>query len=275
MIVLSIDPGNTYTGWCVSWAHPLRETSEPTPGVWGAVRVGDRGVYTAARELRETIGAVLSRRETWTTTEAITHVYVEQAPIASRDDKLGNEADIGWKQGWAAAHMALIVAPYCVPIPVQVSAWRESMIIESTRAGFLLQAPSRKRAVPAALVVGRNAIANVKRIEGGRFEVEYKCGHHATAPNYSAMTERFVECPECAKPPRTEDLTAEEIRDAWKELACRFAAHWAPETYARLVADARSRARTEKPDHQLQGVPDACEALGINVHAYRLAETST
>jgi hypothetical protein len=265
MSILTIDPGSTYTGWCISWDPPFEARRGYGP-LFGSIRVGDRGIYAAAMELRERIGG--RARE-------IKSVYVEQAPIASREDKLGNEADIGWKQGWAAAHMALVVCPDVCPIPVQVSAWREAMIIQSTRGGFLVQAPRRTRdAVVLPARVGRSGIQQVKRLEGGRFDVEYRCGHKATAPDYEALAESFADCAQCATPPRSEHRSAEEIRDAWKELACKVAHHWWPDNYDKIVQDARSRARAfDKPDHQLQGVPDACEAAGISVYAHSVLKS--
>jgi Tfp pilus assembly protein PilV len=65
-------------------------------------------------------------------------------------------------------------------------------------------------------------------------------------------------------------MTADEAkRDEWKRLACALVlAKW-PEAYEAMAAPCRARARTAKPDHQIEGVSDACEAACIAFHVLR------
>ena len=57
-----------------------------------------------------------------------------------------------------------------------------------------------------------------------------------------------------------------DVRDAWKAVVCEIVSKLWPGHYRELVDDARSRARTPKKDHELMGVSDACDAVGIGVH---------
>lgn len=286
MIVLGIDPGSSHTGWCVARDNPLRGEEHIR---FGSLRIREpESVYHAAWRLRRglvaefgRLGFSLDEIEAYERGGLIDRVFVEQAPITSkktrvgRDGELhtkGNEGEIGWRQGWAAATMALVLAPRVAPEPVPVSTWRETMCIESSRAGFLLQAPQRTRTPqPETLTTtGRIGIVRVEPVGGNQYFVYYRCGHRGTCPSFDNLdTDLWSTCQECrrggTKTPSAK-LDGDEIRDAWKATACRFVARWCPTQYAALVQDARSRARDEHPDHRLQGVSDGCEAVGIALH---------
>lgn len=99
--------------------------------------------------------------------------------------------------------------------------------------------------------------------------VRFSCGHEVTVDGMASLTAMGTNCPRCRDREKRRD-PAEEIRDAWKLLACDGIAHFFPILFAELVTDARSRARDKtKEPWQLAGVSDACEAAWIAIHTAR------
>ena len=195
-------------------------------------------------------------------------VGIEQPPPTVRKDvNHGHQAPIGWRLGLAASTVIVPALRRGWPVTeVPVGEWRATMLVHAARGGLLIQKPSRRGRVGRPMLTPTGStVARAQRLgESGGFEVHFKwCAHVHVADNYEDMIE-IVNCPECAKPPKP--VTYDEIRDAWKRICCEWVAHFWPDEYVRIVAQAKKTARTEKPDHQLVGVADACEAVGVAVH---------
>jgi predicted lipoprotein with Yx(FWY)xxD motif len=106
--------------------------------------------------------------------------------------------------------------------------------------------------------------------ERGRYYATFKgCDHRADIGGSFAEVEASPTkmCPQCNLATMATGMTPDEWRrDEWKRLACTAVAHRWPTLYAAVVEDARGRARSQKPDHRLAGVADACEAAGVALH---------
>jgi hypothetical protein len=181
-----------------------------------------------------------------------TRVSIEvPPPTAKRSTRHGKQADIGWKLGYLTGLVdGYLDNQYQIRL-VQVSTWRAAMLQLSTAWGIPASKPTEE--------TSRKARARLVRIERelGRIFVVWSCGHR-TATQFDRLNQAAQEgCTKCS------ESSAFDARDAWKELAVRLATkHW-PHVIDPLIRDARSRARTVKPAHQLSGVPDACEATWI------------
>lgn len=74
-------------------------------------------------------------------------------------------------------------------------------------------------------------------------------------------------CDQCeAEGNRHADKRAEDVTDRWKRVAVTAALAIWPGVVEPLRDTARRRAQRPHPDHQLVGVPDACEAIWVGVH---------
>lgn len=250
-MILSIDPSSTYTGIA-------KRSGEDVQLYRVRMHPGE-----PERSYRERISPVLleipiCRPE---------HVLVEEVPDNARKDvgRSGQQAVIGRSVAYVAG---LTVAGYLdrgVRVTrVQPSEWRESMLIWAARRGQLLEKPRRSQRVIPPEQVGRNRVTTTQRIGAGLFRLTFECGHSAEV-EYAALGETR-DCKACiVRPERTMD-DAEWVRDEWKRIACAVVERHFPEPYAQLVAEARASARGPKPDHRLEGVSDACEALCIGLH---------
>lgn len=193
-------------------------------------------------------------------------VGIEIPPDTARADvHHGGQAAIGWALGYL---QGLVEAPLRRGgrriAHVEVAAWRRAMLVWSNRWGVLAQEPAMNPPPVASELMKRQPFEVARK--GTGFELVWAgCGHRSPVASYEQLIgSPPYACPEC-EPERLRKLAdpAEWRREQWKILACRLVqAHW-PVEYAALVADARERVRTEKADHELAGVADACEAVWI------------
>lgn len=188
-------------------------------------------------------------------------------PTARTDTRHGHQAAIGYPIGYVSGLIAARAIQLGFEVVrVNVSPWRDSMLIDAARRGLVLDRPGRKRRRKAL-----GAKSPVRRIDRGahgeRSVLWVGCEHsYRLTPDADLLPQinHLVEaggCPECRRP-----ATPDEVRDQWKRVACQWAKHRWPDSYRRLVVEARRSARTDRPDHQLAGVPDACEAAGVAHH---------
>lgn len=192
-------------------------------------------------------------------------LVVEQAPPTAHQDtgKKGRQAAIGFPLGLVAG---LVCARRLDPRPrlVDPGEWRRRMLELGQGLGLGLSAPRREgESAPAPgplppKAIGADGISRVGKL----FRIRYRCGHEVdfAPPPQDAPSL----CPRCSGPQPVDRRTdAERIRDEWKAVACRFVASLWPDKYSALVAGASSRAANIREDHQLAGVADACEAVGV------------
>lgn len=200
-----------------------------------------------------------------------TRVLLERAPDKARADvKRRGQALVGWSLGFLAGLIFGEIrrrrARSEIGVGLEaVADWRASMLLLSHQWGVGAQKPSAKggpRPSPS------REPRTVERIERG-FVVRWgACGHGTPVSDLIGLRSFPHErCPKCHSIGKIEP-GADERRDRWKELSCRLVrAHW-PGPYEALVADARSRARTDPPDHRLAGVSDAADATWIAASAW-------
>lgn len=180
----------------------------------------------------------------------------------------GAQAEIGFAQGWlgglvAGRLHAIGAAVHLAP----VQDWRDHMLEVAAEIGAPMVAPRRGRAA-----LGPETAVERFRLgsePGGAITRTWlPCAHQERFPDYGMLARaQTVRCPLCPRAARPKASAAESVRDAWKATACRFVEQLALGAYMELVADARSRARAaDMPDHQLVGVSDACEAVGIALY---------
>lgn len=253
-MIVSIDPSSTYTG--IAWRTPE------------AVRLFRVRMHPGDPE-RSYIERLTEHLPNGRPGDIMRpeHVLVEEVPDNARKDagRSGQQAVIGRSVAYVAGIMVARYLDHRVPVTrIQPREWRESMLIWAARRGQLLEKPSRSKRVIPPEQVGRNRVTGTQRIGPGRFRLTFECGHSEDV-DYAQLGESR-DCKACIiRPERTMD-DAEWIRDEWKRIACAVVErHW-PEPYAALVSEARATARTHKPDHRLEGVSDACEALCIGLH---------
>jgi hypothetical protein len=257
-IRVGIDPGNDYLGLAV-----YRLGADPDLECHG-IRVGGkpgkvfRDVLVPKLEPLARHGATL---------------VIERPPEkVRRDVNHGAQAPIGYALGYVSGMVAGLWHQHGAPVHrVTVRDWRTSMGVFNARRGLVLTEPGAKGERERWRAMGLQAtrpsqVADVKRVDGG-WTVRYRCGHKATFDKYDALTTRGGECQECQRALRPAMTRAEAVTDAWKLRACQgIKEHW-PEEYERIVSAARKRAKTNKADHRLAGVPDACEAAWVALHA--------
>lgn len=273
-IVLGVDQSNEATGLACVKAHP-----DPRQRLHAFLAhpmlTGDQGVIRSVTErIRPTLRGWLAELPSGST-----RVCIELAPPTMRADvKHGPQAAIGFAQGWLGG---LVAGALLADIPVDtglglsrvgvhlvpVADWRQTMLRTAAEIGCPLAPPRRGRASNPSGNVERFTVAagssgptSLRRVWSG-------CEHEEEFADLAVlMRSQTTKCPSC-RGSRSSMSDAEAVRDGWKELACWFVKALAPEPYARVVAQARARARRrDTPDHHLAGVADACEAVGIALH---------
>ena len=292
-ISLAVDPGNRHTGIACAW------TNAPTPGIKDIHLAAMEGIVMFAgdveRSVRERVipalldaagaipespartqdGVSLSYEEKRTLLRnAGTPLWLEEPPDFSRSDvNHGSEARIGYAEGWLSG---LVAGQMGLPTRrVTVSEWRATMLIACGAYGTWVVAPSRRRApTPLAVAAQRSDVTSCP--DGGFRRTFRECGHTQIFASFSDLKKHATgSCSVCALPRPKELDPAEWVRDEWKRIACAGIKRAWPERYAPLVAEARGRRRVkpgdtappENADHHVVGVPDACEAAWIAVHA--------
>lgn len=204
---------------------------------------------------------------------AVVPVRLERAPVTARADvKHGHQAAIGWALGLLAGEIRgrLRVHGYTDVELVEVSTWRERMILWSNRWGVPCTAPAKEPLFKPGVKPRRRYVGRGKEKE---FVVTWEgCDHEQTIADFDALLSfSTTQCPACEGSARRDvSDPAEWRRREWKKLACRLVAALWPAPYAAMVSAAAARARTEKEDVDLSGVSDACEAVWIAVSALDL-----
>lgn len=201
-------------------------------------------------------------------------VTIERPPPTARDGAHGGakQAEIGFTLGLLIGATAerLSAAGHLVEL-ADVSSWRASMLLWSTRWGVLAEEPTRAPLTAVALQETSRGMVQGSRIERKRdgLEVVWSgCGHR-TAVSFGGISSfPHRRCPTCSEIPLRRPGTDDKEwkRQAWKALACTLVGrHW-PAEYSTLLYQARSAARVSHQDHEFAGVADACEAVWIAVH---------
>lgn len=256
MVIVGIDQSNAATG--IGVVRPAERLQERLLWLEPILMLDD----DVERSVLERIYPVL---EHWTEHDRA-QLWVEQAPPMMRSDvKHGAQASIGFAQGWLGG---LIAGRFLGRFPVHrvgPSPWRTTMLVEAARAGLVLPEPGRKPPPPPPGQVQR---FKVDRAGAAFVRVWDGCNHRETFHTYADLHKAQAQaCTTCAAGNAVQTLTdAEAVRDAWKATACRFVRHFWPGMYDNVVRGAQARARSDRPEHRLAGVADACEAVGIALH---------
>ena len=262
MRVLGVDPGSEHVGL--------------------AVRVNDEVVYLGAvRMLPELHRSWARIDDVLTRYQGFDAVLIERPPPTVRADvEHGPQAVIGY----AIGRVTGAVESWCwsrgiVPQLVDVSTWRDAMLVDANRRGLRLVKPSRHAVPDRGNAPARFDAFTVKQTPGtggatGRppsFDLEYTaCGHRHVAGSFDQLAAARRAHPTCAIcSPAAKPAGPADVRERWKEAACAYANLVAPSAYRALVEHTRSRAKTIRHDWQLAGVADACEALGLTATAWR------
>jgi hypothetical protein len=146
---------------------------------------------------------------------------------------------------------------------MQVDTWRGTALACAVKWGQPMTKPRLSR---AASQLPDNPVKKVDRLDAATVIVHRACGHSHRVNQAYLVNQGPPSCPTCHAKTASRRPTADK-RDLWKERACQFVEAFWPDQYERLVGPARARARGDKPDHQLSGVADACEAVGIALGA--------
>lgn len=280
--VIGIDPGSSYTGVAVAIGEP----GDPAPQLLRLSGVvmgsGDVAGSVRSRVLPEVERCCVAGCGT-----SATSIWLEEPPeYAHADVGHGSEARIGYALGWLSGLVAGGAHAFWAPNQLvlrraAVRAWRDHMLVFCGRRGLLMQAPTRASipGVRSSFAPGLTQRFSVKNAGGGGFVRSWSgCGHEdqfASFADLRAAEDRT--CHTCAVASKADPKPdpAAWVRDEWKRLACVGIARFWPDLYAPLVVGAQERRRFaggaavagEKPDHQLAGVADACEAAWLSLYA--------
>lgn len=257
-LVLGFDQSNRVTGFGV--VRPAERLQERLLWMEAIPMLSDDdGVE------RSVLERIYPLVEHWSSHNRV-RIWIEQAPpMVRRDVKHGPQAAIGFAQGWLGG---LIAGRFLGQFPVTrvgPDVWRATMLVEAARAGLVLPEPGRRPPPPPPGQVQR---FKVDRAGAAFVRVWDGCNHRETFTTYADLHKApATACTTCAAGDAVQTLTdAEAVRDAWKKTACRFVHHFWPGMYGNIIQDALSRARSDRPEHKLAGVADACEAVGIAIH---------
>tara|TARA_R110000824_G_scaffold54028_1_gene149041 strand:+ start:7101 stop:7898 length:798 start_codon:yes stop_codon:yes gene_type:complete len=258
-MIFGVDPSGSYVGLAsvvdaeVTGLRSVRcFTGEPERSYWDRIRpailemVGDEAVAVWAIE--------------------------KPPPTAKSSANHGHQAVIGYSVGYISGMIACGSRPWGRVERVEVSPWRASMLIWAARRGLLLSKPPKSPPIVSA--ARKIQPYTVERYGGTCLAVVWTgCGHQLVFETFTAMQSSLMHwagCPQCAVVARRgapSSMTPDEWRrDEWKRMACQVVEKFWPDLYVALVEDAKSRAKTIKPDHRLAGVADACEAACIALH---------
>lgn len=270
MILVGIDPGNTVTGLGVAsldtWdARPevlLLGFVRPAAG-HGARSIAE-GVWSTLRKVEADAGPRRSAGGTF-------RRYERPPDRARQDTNHGAQAGIGWKLGFLCG-VIVGTAPDAPPREAFVQHWRSNMFTLAARWGVVVHPPAHGPPRPAPsdqAAIGRTQAARLERVGGGLELVWAGCEHRdqLTLVELERAPRR---CPTCSREPMVAEGDdrpdrAAWVRGEWKRIACEATRRIWPAQYDAMVQGPRSRARSVTPDHQLQGVSDACEALWIGL----------
>lgn len=282
-MIVGIDPSNTFTGL----GALLHQLGDPVPKIapvlrwWTArsmpgferVDEGVDFVVTEFQLLRDSYWNALDHHGIEDETMRTIHVRIEEPPETVHSDvNHGHQAALGWKLGYLVGGIARGIRQPLVRVErISSSAWRAKMLQLSTIWGVPAREPGKTgpmTALSGDAAKGFTQSMNVERRQGGGFFVAWVgCGHKTVVEGGLEQLKAFPHrrCPECHLTPLTERPSDPNWRrEAWKYLACELMkAHW-PTWYEATARETRDRARDkDKPDHQLAGLADACEAAWI------------
>lgn len=165
------------------------------------------------------------------------------------------QAEIGWKLGLVAGALQHVLEEQGARVSmVPVADHRAAMEAFVTRTYGPDAFPDPRM---SGKLRGRSKVRELARVEG-RVVVRWHTCEHETP--LRSLADLPAQCPVCVG--KVVDR-AELVRKAWKAYACAAVERTWPEAYAALVGPIRARAHTERPDHQLQGVHDGCEAAWV------------
>lgn len=266
---VGIDQSNSYTGIAIA------------PSAWagGLQSLGFVIMYQGdvERSYRERILPALP--------DQVHAIGIEKsAGVARSDTNHGKQAVIGEALGWLGG---LIASPYVARgIPVlrpEPGEWRQSLRLYAAEKGELLPEVTRAQVVAQAEIanapkpdrLGDLTRTFVTTVKGAKIVFTSKwsrCGHPWSG-SLAELQDVPAACPRCAKGTRIDPAAL--VRDAWKKWSCDAARRLFPDSYEELVSGARARARTDKPDHQLGGVSDACDAAGVLIHTMEMQWSPT
>jgi hypothetical protein len=181
--------------------------------------------------------------------------FEEPPPAARADVHHGFQAPIGLAIGLTAgAILGRLHGRYQRVQRVTVRAWWErwELVVLANRGAVYLWENwkgERTRKV--------RTFDKLIRSGSGVYATYKGCTH---APRVSLTTPVPVTCPMCGPDQRDPAEIRRDLRKAWTVETVRSLY---PRQVDHLIACARERARTDKPDHQLAGVHDACDAVGV------------
>lgn len=165
-------------------------------------------------------------------------------------------APVAW---WGGVLYGMGYARQLEPVPMTIGTWRGAMLHASRKWGLPLARPQARNGA----IMPTNRVLSMVRLSGGLQRLTRQCGHvHEVASSY-LLGNGAPSCPQCHRA-QASKTSAQAQRDAWKATAVAFVDHFWPGQLAPLVERARGRARAkDKAAHELVGVADACEAVGI------------
>lgn len=261
VLSIGIDPGSDYLGLSTVM---MNETSMTSPALY-RLRMGGLDLGVAANKVVEIIEASALGHN-----GPILLNYEIPPPTARKDANHGFQAPIGWKLGIITG---AIISPFLlrdeiVVKGIDVTDWRQQLFVFAAQWGPGLSRPSRKQIVASNPTTSSTFLQSpLKTLKDKTWEGTYSCGHKLAFKNLAAVQSAPKNCPVCCPDNEGKRDVAVEIRAAWKSLSCRFTKHHFPEAYGNLVNEAKLRARSQKMDHELNGVSDACDAMCICVAA--------
>lgn len=206
------------------------------------------------------------------------HLVVEVPPFQVRADvRHGSQAEIGYRLGVVSGAWAAAATWKCevanVPVSstwVPVADWRKTMMSIGPAWGARFDRAPPSEAVrqlgapPVRWSVDRSHAAEDDATVMVRAS---PCGHSMICSRES-LAHLPATCDQCeGDANRHADQRSKDVTDRWKRRAVSSALSIWPHVVEPLRDAARARARTAKPDHQLVGVPDACEAIWLGAHA--------
>ena len=193
-----------------------------------------------------------------------TQVLIEKPPPASRA-RHDHQAPIGYAigrvtgivEGWAVGTGISVDL-------VEVTPWRNNMLVYAARRGLVRQPPKGQRRLSVGPAPN---LQRAQRLDGGGYLLTFRnCDCEVEVKGYIGLHEVGDNgCPKCRTKPGM--LTDDEIRDAWKQTAYEIALHLWPQRVDWLVRDAASRAQSKKAPWLYAGVADGCEAACLGLMA--------
>lgn len=248
MRILGLDASSSYVGVAVIERAP----ADPGPGqllFLDAVPGSNKEPWELADRVVERLGAMGD-------VDALK--YEVPPPSVPEDVRHGFQAPIGLAIGLTAGCIigrlhGRARAIQGVPVKDWWTAW-ELVALRSQGQRFLWE--NWRRTHKETL----STFDRIIRMEGkvGAYATYRGCTH--AVPVHVGGAPIPKTCPACAGDSRD---PAEIRRDERKRWSVESVRAIYPDFVDTLIAGARSRARSDKPDHQLSGVHDACEAVAI------------